>query len=138
MMAESVDLPLLNLNARTLGALGRTYEEKILGQDHATTTNPRLVYEVPAGKRAIIYTVNVANSDLSAREWSLYIDASGGTTYDKTTKVIAKANIIAEETEIITNANYAVGPGIKVAWDADLVDELTITLFGVEIEDIDL
>jgi len=135
-MAESIDLPLLNINSTTLGALGRNYQEKILGQDHATTTTPRLIYTVPAGKRAVIYTVNVANSDVSSREWSLYIDASGGTTYDKTTRVIAKANIIAEETQIITNANYTIGPGINVAWDASLADELTITLFGVEIEDI--
>lgn len=132
MPCEEVNLPELTLNTSSLGALGRTYEEKILAQYHATDTLVNQIYTPPAGFRTAIRTVNVCNSDTSDHKWSLYID-KGGTTYDITSVVIKNADVLAEETALVPDTPYYLEVGDNVAFQANFASQLTITLFGTEI-----
>ena len=132
---DQVDLPTISLDPTFLGALGRTLDEKILAQYHATDTAINQIYQPAAGVKAVIKSIIISNSDASTQNYAVYLDKDGGVspTFDETTSLIPNGDILAEEAALINPLFWPMTENDALAFEASVANKVTITVFGVEI-----
>lgn len=108
--------------------MANTY--KVLGQVAPAATTPTAVYTVPAGKSAIISTLNVCNRATSPRTFRVAIRVGGA--------VLSNAAYVAYDASILANDVTAITIGMTLGADDILevygaTNELSFTAFGTEM-----
>lgn len=91
---------------------------------------PQAVYTVPAGREAIVSTINVCNTNANSAIISIYAVPSGGSATDSN-KLYESATVVGNETVTFT-IGLALGPGESVRYVTS-ANGLVITATGSEL-----
>ena len=97
-----------------------------LAAGHSST-----LYDVPDNHEAIVKEITVVNGDTSARWFKGFV--STGTTYNDTTAITPQLTIPAGGMAVFDGTITLVADS-KLAWDVEVVDKITISVFGDEID----
>jgi hypothetical protein len=87
--------------------------------------------DVTDSHEAIIKGISVVNTDSSARWFKGFVTT--GTTYDDTTAITPEITIPAGGMAVFSGT-ITLAADNKLAWDVEVVDKITITVFGDEID----
>ena len=103
---------------------------KILQQAQITTT-AAAIYTVPTDHEAIVKGITVVNNDTEALWFTLF--HTDGTTYDETTTIIPEATLPAGGWAEF-NGTITMDAADIIGGDAEQASEITITIYGDEID----
>jgi hypothetical protein len=105
---------------------------KVLGQGAPANTSNADLYTVPAGKQAVISTLQVANVTADEVTFTIYVRIAGAAA--------ANSNAIAKDVSVLGNSMLAITTGMtlgatdKVTIQSSFANALTFTMFGSEID----
>jgi len=108
------------------------FQEKQLGQLRPTNTTETSIYSPAADTTAVIKTIIIANVGAGSVDAYLYCD-DDGTTYDEGTSIYWGVSISNGETIILNTYLCMNNSSGNLAVKTSSANDLTFTLFGVEI-----
>ena len=88
--------------------------------------------DVADSHEAIIKGISVVNTDTGTARWFQGF-VTTGTTYDDTTAITPQITIPAGGMAVFSGT-ITLDADDKLAWDVSIVDKITITVFGDEID----
>ena len=108
---------------------------KILAQARCDSTTAgasgNAFLDVADSHEAIIKCITVVNTDSSARWFQGFVTT--GTTYDDTTAITPQLDVPAGGMAVF-EGTITLDADDKLAWDVEVADKITITVFGDEID----
>ena len=108
---------------------------KLLAQARCASTTAghadNAFLDVADSHEAIIKCITVVNTDTSARWFKGFV--TQGTTYDDTTAITPQLTIPAGGMAVF-EGTLTLDADDKLAWDVEVADKITISVFGDEID----